>query len=48
MQDTSKSVRGSLIKVNHTYTFSYANMYGLLLVTVLLGLSLKVHHAALE
>ena len=45
MQDTSKSVCGSLIKVNRTYTFSE---YGLLLVTVLLGLSLKVNHAALE
>ena len=48
MQDTSKSVCGSLIKVNRTYTFSYASVYGLLLVTVLLGLSLKVNHAALE
>ena len=45
MQDTSKSVCGSLIKVNRTYMFSYASVYGL---TVLLGLSLKVNHAALE
>ena len=35
MQDTSKSVCGSLIKVNRTYMFSYASVYGLLLVTVL-------------
>ena len=42
-----KSVCGSLIKVNRTYTFSYASVYGLLLV-LLLGLSLKVNHAALE
>ena len=34
MQDTSKSVCDSLIKVNRTYTFSYASVYGLLLVTV--------------
>ena len=47
MQDTFNSVCGSLIKVNRTYTFSYASVYGLLLVTVLLGLSLKVNHAAL-
>ena len=32
-------VCGSLIKVNRAYTFSYASVYGLLLVTVLLGLS---------
>ena len=41
-------VCGSLITVNRTYMFSYASVYGLLLVTVLLGLSLKVDHAALE